>query len=1356
MRNHLANLILLFAGATSPILAPLHAQLVVDGGTTAINGIATNLTGNLTVGNSGSFTTLVITNQGTVTNSAAGIIGAQFAAHHNSVIVTGPGSVWANGTTLAIGSSGSLNQLLITNGGLVANTFGNIGFNSGSSSNRVVVTGSGSHWVCTETVNVGNSSPYCSVLIAAGGRVTAHSGRLGNGFASLGNSLVITDPGSEWSSDNAIWVGEQRNFNQLVISNGATALSYGAYAGGNFAQSGSGHSNSVIITGTGSTWTNTSTSSIGNFGSGNQFIISNGGVLRNTSLFAALVLGWQPSGSNNSLVVTGPNALFSNRGTSAGLNVGFGGSFNRVEISNGGRVEGDSSGLGENPSSSNNLAVVSGTGSTWQNGFELRVGNTGSGNQLVISNGGWVITPSLLVGSQPTSSANLVSLSGGILSVTNLAHSARTDVRRGGFTLASGTFESDWLVLTNTQSEINLHGGLARVRQTLCTSGNIFTIGDDATPVMYELVGNGTHTFAGGLQIVYNAILAGQGSIIGNVTNLNGGTLAPGAAVGVLTNLNIVGSLSMNPGSGSYFEISKSALTNDHLAVSETISYGGTLSVSNLAGDLASGDRFKLFTASSYSGSFDTLVLPALNPGLLWTNKLSLDGSIEVYETILRDFGVDVSHFQGESGISQTSWNQMFADGKKFAFIKATEGLTGPDDATMANNMTRATAAGILAGVYHYAHPENRPTTNGAVQEADHFLAYAGNFIGPGYLRPVIDVEFSASILGTTELTDWVIAFSDRIIALRGTNAAPIVYCNQAFATSEFDGRLANYDLWLRVVGGGFDPAVDDPGSTGVFNNWSFWQYSATGSSGGISPLDLNVCHSEFKPLHSFLIPTNASPVAPIITTPPSSQLVAVGSAANFAVSISITSSPPIFYQWRFNGTNIPGALQPSYQRAEVQLSDAGAYDVVVSNGGGVVTSTVALLTVFTPYVLYQENFDAYDSPSIVTTDTTTNGFKLFWNAASGPLDFTAQFGFDYSTVTAPATIPPAPASLSTTKGLALTVNKDISGAAAAINLYPVSQVFTGDYAFKFDLWINWTNTSAATEHTLFGINHSGAVTNRVGLPASDGLFFAMNGDGGSTSTSPTLRDYSVFRGATNGIPVLLTTGFGPAPLLGAQFDNGNPGFTSLFPSQSVLNFNTPPGSAGLSWVRVEVRQENNLVTWYLNHALVAQYPNPTAYTNGNILIGYNDNFASVGAPGNFAIFDNLRVESIGPDYDGDGLLDQWEAQYFTNLSADPNADSDGDGAINGNEFRAGTNPTNALSAFMLLDAVRNGADVQLSFTTVGGHSYIVQHVVDATASFTNLSGVISVAGTVEGVTNYIHVGGATNGAGFYRIRLEP
>jgi GH25 family lysozyme M1 (1,4-beta-N-acetylmuramidase) len=254
-----------------------------------------------------------------------------------------------------------------------------------------------------------------------------------------------------------------------------------------------------------------------------------------------------------------------------------------------------------------------------------------------------------------------------------------------------------------------------------------------------------------------------------------------------------------------------------------------------------------------------------------------------------RDFGVDVSHFQNESGIPQFSWDQMFAEGKRFVFVKATEGLTGPHDPAMALNVQRAAAAGLLVGVYHFAHPENRPTTNGAILEASNMVVYASSAIGPGRLRPVLDLEFNAATLSATELTDWAIAFCDEIVARRGPSAAPIIYCNQSFANNEFDSRLANYDLWLRTVGSGANPVVDSPpgqgfvDATGIFNNWSFWQYSATGSSGGINPLDLNVCHSDFKPLNSFLI-SNAVPVA----------ILLIGSFvnANSAFQFNFTNPP--------------------------------------------------------------------------------------------------------------------------------------------------------------------------------------------------------------------------------------------------------------------------------------------------------------------------------------------------------------------------------------------------------------------------------------------------------------------------------
>lgn len=733
-----------------------------------------------------------------------------------------------------------------------------------------------------------------------------------------------------------------------------------------------------------------------------------------------------------------------------------------------------------------------------------------------------------------------------------------------------------------------------------------------------------------------------------------------------------------------------------------------------------------------------------------------------------REFGVDVSHYQGESGISQASWNQMYAEGKRFAFIKSTEGLSGPDDAAMATNMVRATTARIRAGVYHFAHPENRPTPAGAVLEADHFLEYSGTAIGPGFLRPVLDLEGSAANLTTAELSAWTVAFCDRVKAVRGTNAAPIIYCNQGYANVELDSRLAGYDLWLRTVTTAPNFNTDNPPSqgyanpTGVFGNWSFWQYSASGSSGGISPLDLNVCHSEFKTLDSFLIPDTSSAIPPTITVQPLHKLVSVGDSPRFTVSA--TGTAPLIYQWRLDGTNLSGATQSTYTQTNALLNEAGGYSVVITNAVGSITSSVAALVITVPVTLFEDNFDSYPS-SVVTTPGSANGYNILFAANSGPEDFKATFGFNYAASANPVAIPPAPRSTNgSSKGLALTVNKDATAAAATVNLYPSNQSFSGNFALKFDMWINWIPVNS-TEQALFGINHSASVINRIGQATSDGLFFSVSGDGGMTSTSATVRDYAVYRGGgSNAIPVLLlptNTTFGPAPLLGAQFDNANSGLANLFPSKPVQGYpSTPAGSAGFGWVSAEVRQENNLLTWLLNDAIVAQYTNSSAFTNGNILLGYCDHFDGTGSSSNFVIFDNVRVEAINADSDTNGLPDLWEVQFFGRLGVESTADADGDNSTNLREYLAGTNPTNAASAFRMLSVVQTNNDILLSWSTVGGRSYKVQSVSNSdgsvTPEFLDISPTITMTGTNEGTANYLHSITATNRGTYYRVRLVP
>jgi lysozyme len=225
-----------------------------------------------------------------------------------------------------------------------------------------------------------------------------------------------------------------------------------------------------------------------------------------------------------------------------------------------------------------------------------------------------------------------------------------------------------------------------------------------------------------------------------------------------------------------------------------------------------------------------------------------------------RELGVDVSHFQGETGMPQANWNQLAAEGRTFAYIKSTEGLNPPGniDNAWPANVARATSAGILNGVYHFARPDNRPTTAGAIQEANFFVDTAGSAMTPGHLRPVIDLE-RGDALTTTALTDWVLAFIDTVVARLGASAEPIVYTTSTYAVRELDNRVANLDLWIRASFG--DPQTGQPTTIGVFNDWTIWQYNVA-SAGGVNPIDQNVIHSESTPMSSLVIVPEPSSIA--------------------------------------------------------------------------------------------------------------------------------------------------------------------------------------------------------------------------------------------------------------------------------------------------------------------------------------------------------------------------------------------------------------------------------------------------------------------------------------------------------------
>lgn len=98
--------------------------------------------------------------------------------------------------------------------------------------------------------------------------------------------------------------------------------------------------------------------------------------------------------------------------------------------------------------------------------------------------------------------------------------------------------------------------------------------------------------------------------------------------------------------------------------------------------------------------------------------------------------------------------------------------------------------------------------------------------------------------------------------------------------------------------------------------------------------------------------PCLATNAPAFVTRQPQSQTNGLGCSANFRVTA--TGAQPLNYSWRLNGASladddrISGATASALTLRNVQLSDAGAYAVVLSNAFGMATSTVATLTVAT------------------------------------------------------------------------------------------------------------------------------------------------------------------------------------------------------------------------------------------------------------------------------------------------------------------------------------------------------------------------------------------------------------------------
>jgi hypothetical protein len=141
----------------------------------------------------------------------------------------------------------------------------------------------------------------------------------------------------------------------------------------------------------------------------------------------------------------------------------------------------------------------------------------------------------------------------------------------------------------------------------------------------------------------------------------------------------------------------------------------------------------------------------------------------------------------------------------------------------------------------------------------------------------------------------------------------------------------------------------------------------------------------------------------PLITGQPEDQNAAVGSSAVFDVSVSGT--PPFYYQWFCNDSAIPGATLMNYSIDAVQATNAGTYYVQVTNDQGTVSSSKAALTVFysAPGILQQPSNQRSGEGGSATFNVLAGGsppLAYQWRFNQGALSGATHQGLTLSGIT--------------------------------------------------------------------------------------------------------------------------------------------------------------------------------------------------------------------------------------------------------------------------------------------------------------------------------------------------------------------
>ncbi|QRM29625.1 autotransporter domain-containing protein [Microvirga sp. VF16] len=571
--------------------------------------------------------TLSIENGGSVTSTGVAL-GSHVDTSSGSMTVTGAGSRLRSNALLSVGDSGT-GVLTIENGGTVnvINNNSYIGFVAGSSG-TVTVRGPGSQWSTEGNLSVGNHGTG-TLTIEDGGSVHSGTSLIGDNTGSSG-TVTVSGAGSRWTTDNILYVGGNGTGTLTIANGGAvssdvTTLGFNVGGQGTLTLNGTNISRGILTTG----------QVIKDRGDGT--LTFNGGILRATRDESSFVSGFAPG---NVVINGGGAFLDSNGHTIGIANVLSGsGSLTKTGIGtltlSGSNTYTGGTTINDGTIEIRNAAAL-GMGDIFLAGGHLRSNIAGTAtlsNPIIIRAGDPVRTISAAMGQTLNINfgfvGNSATLRFGTASDTGTV-SVVGPLRNGygiywidvvGGTLRAGSRALSTLLSGGAQA-LTIHENATvdlttydstffdlRGRGTLTGNGATFTISEGifdgtisgnttlkkVTPVTLTL--NGRNTLTGPTQVLNGLLLVngslasspvsvsvdahGKGTlggtgIVGSLSVLSGGTVAPGNSIGTL---NVNGNVSFAPGSVYALEIDKARRSDRIAATGAATLSGGTVQI---------------------------------------------------------------------------------------------------------------------------------------------------------------------------------------------------------------------------------------------------------------------------------------------------------------------------------------------------------------------------------------------------------------------------------------------------------------------------------------------------------------------------------------------------------------------------------------------------------------------------------------------------------------------------------------------------------------------------------------------------------------------------------------------------------